>query len=144
MTMQYFTNNHTTTVNSSLEKVWFALTNSDEISKYLLSMKVVSNWTEESKIEYTHYDKNGKITEWNGTKMIWSGIIETLELNKLFTVNYTGSPTGVIKETYSLERVNKKTTKLDFVQTITTLEMADNYKEGNEHSLNALKKYLEN
>jgi uncharacterized protein YndB with AHSA1/START domain len=134
-------NNHTITINSPIEKVWFALTDSVELTKYIPAMKVVSDWKEGSTIEYTHYEKDGTVTIWNGSPMIWSGKIEKIELNTNFVVKYDGS-TGVIKEIYMLSPTEIGT-KLDFIQELTSQEVADNYKEGNEYTLNALKTYLE-
>jgi uncharacterized protein YndB with AHSA1/START domain len=135
-------NNHTTSINSPVEKVWFALINRDELPKYLPPMKVVSDWKEGSTIIYTHYEKDGSITVWNNAQMVWSGVIEKLETNSIFTVKYDGS-TGTLKETYLLNS-SENGTKLDFIQELTTQEVADNYKEGNEYTLKALKDYLEN
>jgi uncharacterized protein YndB with AHSA1/START domain len=135
-------NNHSITINSPVEKVWFALTNSDELPKYLPPMKVVSDWKEGSTVIYTHYEKDWSITVWNNAQMVWSGMIEKLETNSIFTVKYDGS-TGVLKETYLLNS-SENGTKLDFIQELTSQEVADNYIEGNEYTLKALKAYLEN
>jgi uncharacterized protein YndB with AHSA1/START domain len=135
-------NNHSIVVNSPVEKVWFALTNSSELGKYLPEMKVVSDWKEGSNIVYTHYEKDGTITTWNNSQMVWSGLIEKLEINTIFIVKYDGS-TGVLNETNQLSPQGN-CTKVDFIQELTSQEVADNYIEGNQYTLNALKTYLEN
>jgi uncharacterized protein YndB with AHSA1/START domain len=137
------TNKLTIRVNSTSEKVWHSLTNSDEISKYMKSIKVVSDWHVGSNIEYTHYDKNGEITQWNGVKMLWKGIIKEFVPNNFFIVDYSGSPTGITEEKYTLEELNENQTKVTFEQSSTTDEIANSYKEGNQYSLNVLKEYSE-
>lgn len=131
------------TINSSAQKVWFALTNSDEVNKYLPSVKVVSDWELGSSIVYTCYNKNGEVYQWNGKPMIWSGKIETWEINKIFGTIYTDQSQGVISESYILKVINDNTTELTFMQTLVSQEMANSYKDGNQYTLNALKKYLD-
>lgn len=134
-------NQHSISINSPVEKVWFTLTNSGELSKYMPAIKVVSDWRQGSSIEYTCYNEDGTITIWNNAPMVWSGTIEKLQTNATFTVKYNGS-TGVLSETYELS-TEGNITKVDFIQELTSQEVANNYIEGNEYSLNSLKTYLE-
>ncbi len=136
-------NSNSIIISTSAEKVWFALTNSSEVNKYLPSIKVVSGWELGSSIVYTYYDKAGKIYQWNGVPMVWTGVIKTLKTNQTLATDYTDQSQGVISESYTLERLEKNSTKVTFTQTLVSPEMAENYKDGSQHTLNALKKYLE-
>ncbi len=95
-----FENNYETIIHAPIEKVWHAITNSDELTKIMKDIKVVSNWKEGSDIRYTCYDKDGSIMEWNNMKMIWKGSIEVLDENREFTCVYPSSEAGLIKESY--------------------------------------------
>jgi uncharacterized protein YndB with AHSA1/START domain len=137
------TNTFTITINSTPQKIWHNLTNSDQVSKYMKGMKVVSHWQVGSHIEYTCFDDNGNIVEWNGTKMIWKGIVKEFIPNTMFVVDYSGSPTGITQEKYTLEKLSETQTRVTFEQSATTAEIADGYKEGNQYALNTLKEYSE-
>jgi hypothetical protein len=76
--------------------------------------------------------------------MIWSGVIETLETNQTLATRYTDQSQVVVSEIYNVERLEENSTKVTFTQTLVSQEMADNYKDGNQFTFEALKKYLEN
>jgi uncharacterized protein YndB with AHSA1/START domain len=141
--MSTFINTNETTIKAKPEIVWQALTTSDNISTYMVNIKVVSDWQQGSSIVYTHYEKDGSITMWEGMQMIWTGVIEVLNPNQQFDVRYTDQSTGLVHESYTLEAINSVETKVTFIQELVSQKIADNYKEGNEYSLNALKSYLE-
>jgi uncharacterized protein YndB with AHSA1/START domain len=130
------------TIKARAEKVWKAITTSQGVESYLPGMKVVSSWNVGSEVEYTCYNKDGSIMMWNDNEMIWKGVITELAPNKRYVVEYNGS-TGIEKEIYELSEENDGTTKLIFVQTATTPEVAKNYEDGNQESLQLLKNYLE-
>ena len=136
-------NSNSITINSSAQKVWFALTNSNVVNKYLPNVKVVSSWELGSRIVYTCYDKDGEVYQWNGKPMIWSGEITAWEINKTLEIDYTDQSQGVTSESYILKSIDDNTTELTFTQTLVSQEMANSYKDGNQYTLDALKKYCE-
>lgn len=139
-----FKNNYEITVNAPVEKVWHALTNSEEITKCMESIKVISDWREGSDIEYTCYAKDGSVEEWNGMKMIWKGYIEVLNENKEFTCVYpVETCAGLTKESYFLEKIDQNTTKIVMHQYATSQEVADGYKDGSTEMMDTIKTYLE-
>jgi uncharacterized protein YndB with AHSA1/START domain len=138
------TNNFEIYINASIEKVWLALTNSVEFNKWMKHVKVETDWKQGSEITYICYDANGNVVKWDGRDMIWNGKIETLNENIELTCLYPSKSTGLEKESYFLETVNDSQTKLIQVQTLTSQEVADGYKEGTSQTLQFLKHYLEN
>jgi uncharacterized protein YndB with AHSA1/START domain len=137
------TNTLTITINSAAQNIWHSLTTSDEVSRYMKSIKVISDWQVGANIEYICFDDNGEVLEWNGTKMIWKGIIKEFVPNSWFVVDYSGSSTGITQEKYTLEELAENQTKVTFEQSATNDEIANSYKEGKQYSLNMLKEYSE-
>ncbi len=136
-------NNFEVQINTSVEKVWYAITNSTEFNKWMKSVTVQTDWKEGSTIVYTCYDENGKVMQWEGIDMIWDGLIEKIEKNKVLTCVYPSKSTGLVEESYYLEKLSENKTKLTQVQSLISKEVADGYKEGTAHSLELLKTYLE-
>jgi uncharacterized protein YndB with AHSA1/START domain len=136
------TNSYEIILKASAKDVWRAITTSEGLESYMKSMKVLSNWQVGASIEYTCYNPEGTIMLWNDKKMVWKGEIVTFETNKMFTVAYDGSA-GILKESYTLESINEQTTKLMFIQTATDAQAIAAYNDGNKHSLQLLKEYLE-
>jgi uncharacterized protein YndB with AHSA1/START domain len=138
------TNNFEIYINASIERVWLALTNSVEFNKWMKRVKVETDWKQGSEITYTCYDTNGNVVKWDNRDMIWNGKIETLIINKELTCLYPSKSTGLEKESYFFEKVSDNHTKLIQIQTLTSQEIADGYKEGTSQTLQFLKNYLEN
>ena len=136
-------NNLEIEINASVEKVWLALTNATEFNKWMKRVSVETNWKQGSEITYTCYDQNGKVMQWEGMDMIWKGNIKTVVSNKELTCIYPNQSTGLIEESYLIEKLGDHKTKLLQIQTVTTQAVADGYKEGTLHSLQLLKKHLE-
>jgi uncharacterized protein YndB with AHSA1/START domain len=137
------TNNFEILINSSIDNVWNALTNSIEFSKWMKNIKVETTWKEADEIIYTCYDKDGNVLQWDGMDMIWKGIIKTIEKNKELTCMYPSKSTGLIEESYFLEKIATDKTKLIQIQTFTTEEIADGYKDGTAQTLELLKNHVE-
>ena len=76
------TNNFAIEINSSIEKVWFALTNSTEFNKWMKNVQVQTDWKKGAEITYTCYDESGKVMQWEGMDMIWQGEIKQLRSKK--------------------------------------------------------------
>ena len=95
-----FKNTYQETIHCSIQNVWSALTNSQEIEAYMKNIKVVSNWHQGASIEYTCYNQDGSIMEWESMPMAWKGKIEVLDENKEFTCQYLDSETGLVKGIY--------------------------------------------
>jgi uncharacterized protein YndB with AHSA1/START domain len=127
-----------------VEKVWIAITQSSEIGKYLKNISVDTDWKINSDITYKCFDEKGEIMKWEGMEMIWTGVIQVMDTNKEFTCNYPSKSAGLESESYFLESINPNLTKLTMLQITISKEVADGYKEGNRHTLNLLKTYLEN
>ena len=138
-----FKNAYQQTINAPVQSVWFALTHSQEIESYMKNIKVISDWHQGASIEYTCYEQNGSIMEWEGMAMIWKGVIEVLDENKEFTCLYPDTETGLVKERYLLQVIDANTTNLIFEQYTITAEMGQKYKDGTQETLKLLKSFLE-
>lgn len=136
------TNKFEIEINASIENVWLALTNSVEFTKWMKNVKVQTDWKEGSEITYTCYDQSGKVTHWEGLDMIWHGNIQTIDENKELTCVYPTKSTGLIEESYFLEKLDANKTKLIQIQTLISQEVADGYKYGTLQTLELLKNYL--
>lgn len=139
--MSNTTNQNSIIIKSSPDRVWEILTTNDGITNCMQNIKVASDWTIGSKVEYTCYNPDGTIMVWKDQEMIWKGIIAELESNKVYTVQYNDS-NGLIKETYLLE-TETDGVKLTFTQECVDEAAANGYKEGNQFTLQAIKEYLE-
>ena len=64
------TNNLEIEINTSVEKVWLAITIAAEFNKWMKRVSVETDWKQGSEITYTCYDENGKIMQWEGMDMI--------------------------------------------------------------------------
>lgn len=137
------TNSFDITVNASVERVWHALTTSDEIVRWLDATTVISDWHEHAPITFSCYDENGSIKNWLGHPMVWHGLIETFEINKHFMCSFEDDPTGLRREEYTLEPFADAATHVLFTQTCTDDESAQGYLDGNHRMLDMLKSYLE-
>ena len=138
-----FNNNHTIIISAPIDRVWQALTTSEQITDYVQDMTVVSDWQEGSSITYTMHDENGAVLQWEGMDMVWSGTIKTLTPHEEFTVDYQPGA-GVQSETYTLKPLDENSTEVTFDQTLMSEEIAQSYKEGNDEFLEMLKTFLEN
>lgn len=136
------TNKFEIEINASIEKVWLALTNSVEFTKWMKNVNVQTDWKQGSEITYTCYDESGKVAQWEGIDMIWHRNIQTIEENKELTCTYPSKSTGLIEESYFLEKLEANKTKLIQIQTLTSQEVADGYKEGTSQTLELLKNHL--
>ena len=136
------TNEFEMTINAPVEEVWKALTTTALANAWMGNVQVETDWKEGANIVYTCYDDDGSISQWEGQDMAWEGIIAALIPDKEFTCDYSGD-SGLEKETYLLEKLDDKTTKLRFVQDCVSQEMADAYKAGIEESNEQLKTFLE-
>lgn len=136
------TNIHSININSSIEKVWKAITKTQELSKYMTNIKVESNWNLDDDIKYTCYADDGAIMIWNGQEMVWEGKIVEFNINKILAVEYNGSG-GIIKEKYELSLDSDGRVYLYFEQIAIDQQTAKNYVEGNDYTLQSIKKYLE-
>ncbi len=126
-----------------IESVWNATATTAGLSAWAQSVRVESDWQVGGSIVYTCYDEAGDIVEWEGKKMIWSGIIETLDKPHIFTCVYPDSINGIEREIYTLESIEENTTRVMLEQTCTTSEIADKYKSGTEEMLQMMKSFLE-
>ncbi len=131
-------------INAPTKKVWLVLTNSVEFSKWMKNVKVQTDWKQGSEITYTCFDEDDNVLQWEGMDMTWQGSIKAIEENEELTCVYPGKGTGLIEESYCLEKLSDyNKTKLIQVQTLTSQEVADRYKDGASQALELLKNYLE-
>ncbi len=138
-----YNNTYETTITAPIDAVWFALTNSDEITRYTKNIEVISDWRVNADIEYTCYNDDGTIMEWNNIKMVWKWKIEVLDKNKEFTCIYSNHESGLTKESYFLEKIDQGTTKITLIQYAISQEIADSYRDGSSEMMNMFKSYLE-
>jgi uncharacterized protein YndB with AHSA1/START domain len=136
------TNSYETIIKADVDKVWKAITTSEEWESYMNNMKIVSDWKVGESIVFTCYNPDGSVMIWNDREMIWRGVIAEKITNSRFVVDYDGS-TGIKKETYEIVQVDEQTTNLKFIQVANDPDTARGYDEGNKETLKLLKDYLE-
>ena len=86
----------TVKINAEPAKVWDSITNPKMIKKYLFGTKVISTWKVGSEIIFEG--------NWEGKKFKDKGVIEKLEIEKIFQYTYWSIFSGLDdkKENYSL------------------------------------------
>ncbi len=129
-------------IQASIEEVWFALTNSEAFNSWMKNVRVETDWKQGADITYTCYDERGAVLQWNGMDMIWQGNIKTINMNKELTCVYPSQRTGLVEESYLLEKMDADKTKLRQLQTFISKEVADGYGEGTAMTLELLKNHL--
>ena len=135
------TNSFEILIEAPVAEVWKAITEVPQA--WMKDVRVETDWQQGSPITYTCYDADGKVMQWEGLDMIWEGTIQTIDPEKELTCVYPDGKTGLLKESYLLQKLDDNKTSLRQVQTLTTAEIAHSYKEGISHSHELLKNYLQ-
>jgi hypothetical protein len=107
------------------------------------NINVQTDWKQGSEITYSCFDEKGKVVQWEGMDMVWQGIIKNIDKYKELTCVYPTKSTGLIEESYFLEKIEVNKTRLTQVQTLISKVVADGYKDGALLTLELLKNYLE-
>lgn len=136
-------NNFETIINATIESVWNAIATTEGLAAWAPTIRVETDWQVGSPVTYTCFDEKGEIVEWEGKKMVWSGMIETLDKPNVYTCVYPESETGIERETYTLELIDENTSRVTLDQTCTTPEVAEKYKLGTQEMMDMMKKFLE-
>lgn len=132
----------TTIINAPIAKVWDALTNPEQIAKYLYGTKTKSDWKVDSPIVFTG--------EWEGTTYVDKGVIKSFDTEQKLQYTYLSSFTGLEDkpENYSMvtfdlssegDKTNLTVTQSNFKDET----HRDHSKTNWEHVLGELKKLLE-
>ena len=102
-------------INSSISKVWDALTNPKIIKEYLFGTETITDWKVGSEIIFQG--------EYQGQKYRDKGIVQDFILNRTITYSYWSGFTGLEDKpenysliTYDLEKINDEKTKLTWTQ----------------------------
>ena len=136
-------NNFEITIHAPIESVWNATATTAGLAAWAPTIRIETDWNVGSPVTYTCYDEQGSVAEWEGKKMIWSGMIETLDKPHVFSCVYSDSTNGIERETYTLDSIDENTTRVTLEQLCTTAEIAEKYKPGTAEMMEMMKKFLE-
>jgi uncharacterized protein YndB with AHSA1/START domain len=131
-------------INSPANTIWTAITDADVYSKWMKDVVVETDWKVGSQILYVCYDENGKILSHEGIEMIWDGEIKTLNKDSEFTCIYTDYNNGLEEESYIIEKLDEKTSKVIIKQVLSHEDAVAIYDEGTKITLQNLKDFTEN
>jgi len=138
-----FTATKSTTIDTTPEKVWQALTTPEIVKQYMFGAEVVSDWQKDSPIMYKG--------EWEGKPYEDKGTILAIEPNKLLKATYFSALSGLEDKaenynivTYELLSEVDGATKLIVTQTNNPTQEAANRAEKNwSMTLDTIKSLLE-
>lgn len=130
------------TINAPVSKVWDALTNPEQIKKYLFGTETKSDWKVGSPITFTG--------EWEGKAYVDKGTILELVKEKTLKYNYWSNFTGEKDEpanysniTYSLSEQNGKTVFTVTQDNFKTTELVEHSEKNWGIVFNTIKEMLE-
>lgn len=129
-------------IQASKASVWKALTDPDQIKKYLFGTETVSDWNVGSPITFSGV--------WEGKSYMDKGTILQIETGKILKYNYWSSfsgtedkPENYANIVYSLEEKNGKTVFSILQDGIKTKEARDHSEQNWKMVMNNLKNLLE-
>ncbi len=129
-------------IQASKASVWKALTDPDQIKKYLFGTETVSDWNIGSPITFSGV--------WEGKSYMDKGTILQIETGKILKYNYWSSfsgtedkPENYANIVYSLEEKNGKTVFSILQDGIKTKEARDHSEQNWKMVMNNLKNLLE-
>jgi uncharacterized protein YndB with AHSA1/START domain len=129
-------------IQASKVSVWKALTDPDQIKKYLFGTETVSDWKPGSPITFSGV--------WEGKPYMDKGTILEIETEKVLKYNYWSSfsgtedkPENYANVIYSLEEKNGETVFSILQDGIKTKEARDHSKQNWKMVMNNLKELLE-
>ena len=131
-----------TPINASKSVVWKALTDPEQIKKYLFGTETISDWKIGSPITFSGV--------WEGKPYIDKGTILQIEKEKILKYNYWSSfsgtedvPANYANITYSLEEKDGQTMFTILQDSIKTKEARDHSEQNWRMVMNSLKELLE-
>ena len=131
-----------TLINASKSVVWKALTDPEQIKKYLFGTETISDWKIGSPITFSGV--------WEGKPYIDKGTILQIEKEKILKYNYWSSfsgtedvPANYANITYSLEEMDGQTMFTILQDSIKTKEARDHSEQNWRMVMNSLKELLE-
>ena len=134
--------NISVTIHAPVSKVWRALTDPEQIKKYLFGTETTTDWRVGSPITFSGL--------WEGKSYVDKGTILQLEKDKLLKYNYWSSfsgtedkPENYANITYALENHNGNTLFYLTQDRIKTKEARDHSEQNWNMVLNSLKDLLE-
>lgn len=129
-------------IQASKASVWKALTDPDQIKKYLFGTETVSDWNVGSPITFSGV--------WEGKSYMDKGTVLQIETGKILKYNYWSSfsgtedkPENYANIVYSLEEKNGKTVFSILQDGIKTKEARDHSEQNWKMVMNNLKELLE-
>jgi uncharacterized protein YndB with AHSA1/START domain len=129
-------------IKASKAKVWKALTDPEQIKKYLFGTETVSDWKVGSSITFSGM--------WDGKAYQDKGTIMQIEKEKILKYNYWSSFSGTEDKlenyaniTYSLDEKNGETTFTILQDGIKSKEARDHSEQNWKMVMNTLKELLE-
>ena len=132
-----------TLIKASKSVVWKALTDPEQIKKYLFGTETISDWKIGSPITFSGV--------WEGKPYIDKGTILQIEKEKILKYNYWSSfsgtedvPANYANITYSLEEKDGQTMFTILQDSIKTKEARDHSEQNWRMVMNSLKELLEN
>jgi uncharacterized protein YndB with AHSA1/START domain len=130
-------------ITEPVKLVWNALTTASIVRQWTDSM-VDSTWHKHSPITYSLYDEVGKLEEFEGQPLIWTGLITELVEYKLLKIIYPEAAThGISSETYELEVLDQVITRLRFTGEYTSQQSLSAYCTGTQEVLQRLTNVLQ-
>lgn len=131
-----------TLINASKSVVWKALTDPEQIKKYLFGTETISDWKIGSPITFSGV--------WEGKPYIDKGTILQIEKEKILKYNYWSSfsgtedvPANYANITYSLKEKDGQTMFTILQDGIKTKEARDHSEQNWRMVMNSLKEFLE-
>jgi uncharacterized protein YndB with AHSA1/START domain len=130
------------TIHAPRAKVWHALTDPEEIKKYLFGTETKTDWKEGSPITFSG--------EWEGKSYVDKGTVLKVEKEKMLKYTYWSSfsgaedkPENYANVTYSLDEVNDSTVFHVLQDNVTSTEARDHSEQNWMMIMNMLKDLLE-
>lgn len=130
-------------ISAPIQEVWKAISTTEGMKAWIEWLKIDTDWQVNSPIVLTCQDEKGEVVEYNGEKMIFTGIIEVKKENKEITYSYPEKLVGIERESYVLDEIDGCTTCVTFTQTCTSEEIAKAQEEIQKQLMEMLKKKLE-
>ncbi len=130
-------------IQAPVHEVWNALSTTEGMHMWIDWVKVSTDWQVNGPIAFTICDDNGEAMEYNGSKMIFNGVIEVKKELKEITYSFPGKMAGIERESYVLDVINTGTTGVSFTQTCSSEERAKEQEEDQQQLMETLKRKLE-
>ncbi len=123
-------------LNSSIDKVWFTLTDKEMIKQYFWGTETNTDWKEGSPISFTG--------TWEGTAYEDKGFILKLEKGKIFKHSYWSSFWGTEYNADDVSIITYEVSKNGQLTTLTVTQEGFKDQKSHDHSVESWKVILNN